>query len=224
MKKLNLTAIPCALLTLAIVASTASHAETQSSQAAKSNYGDNPNIFKVLAKKTQNSVQNTAERIGSATERGIAKIKPGVDNSWKNTKEYTTEQATIARDNTRKGIDNTVKKVQETKQTIFGSDQPNGVKIERAGLSQNSSASNSTISNISNNTAQLTASTPLSTEDEYAEIQRQSLPVQNLNVTDTTNLANTPSTLTSPAATAQSTVPSSTDAAVNSSDDASLPR
>lgn len=36
-------------------------------------YGDNPNIFKVIAKKTGSAVQNTAEKVGEATENGIRK-------------------------------------------------------------------------------------------------------------------------------------------------------
>lgn len=45
-------------------------------------YGDNPNIFKVLAHKTQEKVQHTAEKVEDATETGIAKIKPKVSQAW----------------------------------------------------------------------------------------------------------------------------------------------
>ena len=45
-------------------------------------YGDNPNIFKVLAHKTQEKVQHTAEKVEDATETGLAKIKPKVNQAW----------------------------------------------------------------------------------------------------------------------------------------------
>lgn len=45
-------------------------------------YGDNPNIFKVFAYKTTDKVVDTAEKVGDATERGIDKIKPKVDETW----------------------------------------------------------------------------------------------------------------------------------------------
>lgn len=45
-------------------------------------YGDNPNIFKVLAHKTQEKVKHTAENVEDATETGLAKIKPKVNQAW----------------------------------------------------------------------------------------------------------------------------------------------
>lgn len=45
-------------------------------------YGDNPNIFKVFAYKTTDKVVDTAEKVGDATERGIDKLKPKVDEAW----------------------------------------------------------------------------------------------------------------------------------------------
>lgn len=171
-------------------------------------YGDNPNIVRVLAGKTQSAVQNTAEKIGAATERGIAKIKPTVDNTWNGTKEYTTEQAVIARDNTRQGIDTAVKKVKETKENLVGS---GGVPIERGAMSQPIPQNNQIIQNntvqysapiqqniqtaqasfepapvpASVQPAQQVSSSLPATDDPNlnqnadAEIQRQSLPIQN---------------------------------------------
>ena len=95
-------------------------------------YGDNPNLAKVLAVKAQESIQNTANQVGDATERGIAKIKPSVNSAWQNTKEFTTEKAIVARDATRQGIDTTVKSVKSAKQNIIGT---SGVPIERGSLS-----------------------------------------------------------------------------------------
>lgn len=171
-------------------------------------YGDNPNIVRVLAGKTQSAVQNTAEKIGAATERGIAKIKPTVDNTWNGTKEYTTEQAVIARDNTRQGINTAVKKVKETKENLVGS---GGVPIERGAMSQPIPQNNQIIQNntvqysapiqqniqtaqasfepapvpASVQPAQQVSSSLPATDDPNlnqnadAEIQRQSLPIQN---------------------------------------------
>ena len=161
-------------------------------------YGDNPNIFKVLAVKAQTSVQNTAEKVGAATERGIAKIKPTVDDRWKGTKEYTTEQAVIARDNTRVGIDKAVKKVKETKEAIVGTSGSNGVPIQRGTLSQNT-LSNTTptttqpattvvaaspiVQNQNSVTTAISPSSNTSSNNSISttepEIQRQSLPIQN---------------------------------------------
>lgn len=98
-------------------------------------YGDNPNIFRVLAHKTGEAVQNTAEKVGDATEKGIHKIKPSFDESIENTKKYTSEKAIIARDNTRQGIDTAVKKVEQTKDRVMGKNSYN-VPIEQGSLSQ----------------------------------------------------------------------------------------
>lgn len=56
------------------------------STAAKTppSYGENPNIFEVIAHKTSDKVVNTAEKVGDATERGVAKIKPKVNQAWDN--------------------------------------------------------------------------------------------------------------------------------------------
>lgn len=117
------------LLSSALLITSPLFAETQTAKGAPA-YGDNPNIIKVLAVKAQNSVQSTADKVGAATERGIAKIKPGLDNTWNGTKEYTTEQAVLARDNTREGIDTAVKKVKQTKANMVGESGTNTVAIE----------------------------------------------------------------------------------------------
>lgn len=110
-------------------------------------YGDNPNLLKVLAVKTQEKVQDTAERVGAATERGISKIKPGVDN--------------------------TVKKVTETKDNILGKNSVN-VPIERGSLSQDTG----------------------SNQNQYATPQNQYVPPNTVQTTplevDSTPVASTP--------------------------------
>lgn len=178
-----------ALLTSALLLTSSLYAETGTVQAGP-DYGDNPNIFKVLALKTQASVQNTAEKVGAATERGIAKIKPSIDNTWNGTKEYTTEQAVIARDNTREGIDTAVKKVKQTKENIVGTSAPNNVPIQKGNLSQDSGTMQQsapqyiepTVVNtapVIQNTAPTSPTLNQNTSAPEAEIQRQSLPIQN---------------------------------------------
>lgn len=208
-----------ALLSSAMLISTPLFADTQSNSAINStvntannsstktapSYGDNPNLLKVLAVKTQEKVQSTAEKVGAATERGIAKIKPTVDNTWNGTKEYTSEQAVIVRDNTRQGIDTAVKKVKQTKENLVGS---GGVPIERNAMSepapQNSQIGQSNTvqysAPIQQNTQTAHAPAPVAASIQPAqpiqtntpttddsklnqnadtEIQRQSLPFQN---------------------------------------------
>ena len=157
-------------------------------------YGDNPNIFKVIAKKTGSAVQNTAEKVGEATENGIRKIKPKFDETIDNTKTYTAEQATIAKENTQKGIDTAVKKVEQTTDRVLGRTEYN-VPIEQGSLSQ---------SKIPTKTAyEVTAATPtttvLSTLTPIAqpttvqntqvepEIVKQSLPIENTTTKQTEN-------------------------------------
>lgn len=172
------------LLGSALLLTTPLFAETQTAKVAPA-YGDNPNIIKVLAVKAQNSVQSTAEKVGAATERGIAKIKPSIDNTWNGTKEYTTEQAVIARDNTREGIDVAVKKVKQTKENIVGTSGPNNVPIERGSLSQGSAPAVPAYIAPQLSTETITTPTDVqkvepsqSNMSGDAEIQRQSLPIQ----------------------------------------------
>lgn len=95
--------------------------------------GTIPNIFVVLGHKTKVAVQNTANKIGAATER-IQKIKPKVENSWDETKTYSAEQAEIAKENTIKAKDKAVEKIINVKDSVIG---VNGgtVTIEQGQLS-----------------------------------------------------------------------------------------
>lgn len=154
-------------------------------------YGDNPNIFRVLAHKTGTAVQNTAEKVGNATEKGIQKIKPQIDETIENTKTYTSEQATIARDNTRQGIDSAVKKVEQTKDKIMGKTSSN-IPIEQGRLSQSSTSPNSSMNNAMPATAPIATQAPVTAQpaqptvaqdqnsvSEEPEIKKQSLPIEN---------------------------------------------
>lgn len=77
-------------LCIAMLLSTVGCAQTQTASGQTTQtktpppYGDNPNIFRVFAHKTSDKVLDTAEKVGDATERGVAKIKPKVDQAWDN--------------------------------------------------------------------------------------------------------------------------------------------
>ena len=157
-------------------------------------YGDNPNIFTVIAKKTGTAVQNTAEKIGEATENGIRKIKPKFDETIDNTKTYTAEQATIAKENTQKGIDTAVKKVEQTKDNVFGKTEYN-VPIEQGSLSQPKIPTKTTYevtapAPATTVLAPLTSiSPPTTVQNAQAEpdIIKQSLPIENTTTKQTEN-------------------------------------
>lgn len=155
MKKTSL-----AVMTATLCFSGSLFAQTEATQKTAPAYGDNPNLISVLATKAQEKVQNAAEKVGAVAERGVAKIKPSVDNTWQNTKDYTTEQATLARDNTRQGIDQAVQKVKQTKENLTGA---GGVPIERGSLSQ---------------------STPLSSTQSYNQATTQSVQIPQDNPVD----------------------------------------
>lgn len=95
-------------------------------------YGDNPNIFKVLAHKAQ----QTAEKVGESTEQGIRRIKPDIDQAWQSTKTYNSEQAKIARENTQKGKQAATRKWQETKENLVGQPDSSPTPVEQHPLSQ----------------------------------------------------------------------------------------
>ena len=157
-------------------------------------YGDNPNIFTVIAKKTGTAVQNTAEKVGEATENGIRKIKPKFDETVDNTKTYTAEQATIAKENTQKGIDTAVKKVEQTKDNVFRKTEYN-VPIQQGSLSQPQIPTKTTY--------EVTAPAPATTvlaplmpiappttmqnTQVEPEIVKQSLPIENTTTKQTEN-------------------------------------
>ena len=157
-------------------------------------YGDNPNIFTVIAKKAGTAVQNTAEKVGEATENGIRKIKPKFDETIDNTKTYTAEQATIAKENTQKGIDTAVKKVEQTKDNVFGKTEYN-VPIQQGSLSQSKIPTKTTYevtapAPATTVLAPLTSiSPPTTVQNAQAEpdIIKQSLPIENTTTKQTEN-------------------------------------
>ncbi|AYO53058.1 hypothetical protein [Acinetobacter wuhouensis] len=208
---------------IAVITAPSLYAQTDSANQNQA-YGDNPNIFRVLAHKTSEAVQNTAEKVGTATEKGIQKIKPSFDATIENTKNYTTEQATIARDNTRQGIDTAVKKVEQTKDRITGKNSYN-IPIESGSLSQSSTTVNPSQNNTVPYTAPIVQEAPISTqpiqqiplpqnnEQEEPEIKKQSLPIENNATVNPSNGSNS------------TTQNSSTSSAKDSTDDDSgVPR
>ena len=89
-------------------------------------YGDNPNIFKVLGHKAQQKVQNTADKVDYGLQKGIAKVKPKVENAWEETKEFATEKSEVAKEKTERAAITVNQKLNQTKDNIIGSpnDQP----------------------------------------------------------------------------------------------------
>ena len=133
------------LITSAILASTPLFAQTTpatqtvtptQSQAAP--YGDNPNIFKVITHKAQNAVQNTAEKVDHAAQKGIAKVKPKVENAWEETKEFASEKSVIAIEKTQNAAVKVNKKLNETKDGLIGSPNDRPAPIISHPLSQSS--------------------------------------------------------------------------------------
>ena len=180
-------------LSFTLFSATSIYAQT-STENKTTPYGDNPNIFKVIAKKTGTAVQNTAEKVGEATENGIRKIKPKFDETVDNTKTYTAEQATIAKENTQKGIDTAVKKVEQTKDNVFGKTEYN-VPIEQGSLSQPKIPTKTTYevtapAPATTVLAPLTSiSPPTTVQNAQAEpdIIKQSLPIENTTTKQTEN-------------------------------------
>ncbi len=188
---------------MAVIVAPSLYAQTNNPNQSQP-YGDNPNIFRVLAHKTGEAVQNTAEKVGEVTEKGIQKIKPTLDSTIENTKTYTTEQAAIARDNTRQGIDTTVKKVEETKEKLMGKTTSN-IPIESGRLSQSSTTPNINPNNYTMPAPQPIQQIPLNqavqtppqnNDSTEHEIKKQSLPIdnhvnnQNMPATDSSNSTN----------------------------------
>lgn len=111
----------------------------QQSQKPVKPYGSNPNIFHVWAYKTQEGVLGTAKKAGGAAERGVAKVKPSVDQAWDNTKDIASNTAHKVDEGAQKAAQNANAKIQETKDAIGGKPQQTA-PIEQRPLSESSSA------------------------------------------------------------------------------------
>ena len=126
------------ILTTALMLSVPALAQstTQSTKPIKP-YGDNPNLLHVFAYKAQEGVINTAEKVGEATEKGIAKIKPGVDRAWNNTKSATSDTLQKVDQGATQAAQQTGQKIQQTKE-IWGSQPQQSAPIEQQPLSESS--------------------------------------------------------------------------------------
>ena len=111
----------------------------QQSQKPVKPYGSNPNIFHVWAYKTQEGVLGTAKKAGGAAERGVAKVKPSVDQAWDNTKDIASNTAHKVDEGAQKAAQSANAKIQETKDAIGGKPQQSA-PIEQRPLSESSSA------------------------------------------------------------------------------------
>lgn len=135
--------IPALCLTTALIASSSLWAAETNTTTTNTNsvtaektlpYGDNPSLGRVLLYKTGKGLQNLGDSIQGASENTSQKMS----ERWKNTKEYTAEQSEIVQEQTQKAKQYTVKKWQDTKDAVVGTNDGN-VPIERAELSQPSS-------------------------------------------------------------------------------------
>ena len=133
------------LLVSTLLATTSLWAQSSSHHEKKAPpYGDNPNLLEVLGYKTAQKVQETAEKVDTAAQKGIAKIKPKVDHAWENSKTYTAEQAAIAKENSQKAAQAVNQKWQETKHAVIGEPNAAPAPIIQQPLSQSSSNSTTT--------------------------------------------------------------------------------
>ena len=104
-------------------------------------YGENPNLLHVFAYKAQEGVVNTAEKVGEATEKGIAKIKPGVDRAWNNTKTTASDTIQKVDQGATQAAQQTGQKIQQTKEVWRGNSQQ-AAPIVQQPLSQSNSTQN----------------------------------------------------------------------------------
>lgn len=122
-------------------------AQTETTQTTKpiAPYGENPNLLHVFAYKAQEGVINTAEKVGEVTEKGIAKIKPGVDRAWGNTKSAASDTIQKVDEGATQAAQQTGQKIQQTREVWRGNSQQ--APIVQQPLSQPSTATqNSSVS------------------------------------------------------------------------------
>jgi len=128
------------LMCAPILTQTVQASETQQQDAKPiAPYGDNPNLLHVFAYKTQQGVINTAEKVGAAAEKGIAKVKPKVDQVWGNTKSTAATTIEKVDQTATQAAQQTGQKIQQTKDVWRGNPQQQ-VPIEQQPLSQSSTA------------------------------------------------------------------------------------
>ncbi|WP_180078062.1 hypothetical protein [Acinetobacter sp. YH12208] len=110
------------LICIPVLTQAATESEAQTSKPIAP-YGTNPNLLHVFAYKAQEGVINTAEKVGEVTEKGIAKVKPGVDRAWGNTKAAASETAQKVDQGATQAAQQTNQKIQQTKEVWRGNSQ-----------------------------------------------------------------------------------------------------
>ncbi len=93
----------------------------------------------MLGHKAQQAAQNTANKVDHAAQKGIAKVKPKVDNAWEESKALATETSVLAKEKSQQAAATVNKKINETKDGIIGSPNTQPAPIVSHPLSQSSS-------------------------------------------------------------------------------------
>lgn len=97
-------------------------------------YGKNPNLLHVWAYKAQEGVIGAAKNVGDMTERGVAKVKPSVDQAWDNTKNLASNTVQKVDTGATQAAQSANTKIQETKE-VLGAKPQQPVPIEQQSLS-----------------------------------------------------------------------------------------
>ena len=130
------------LMKAVLISSTMFMAMALSAHAAESSkkkgYRDNPNIFEVLGQKTLDTAQDAANAVDRSAQKGIAKVKPKVAETWHETKTYSEEQTEIAKENSQKAAATVNRKWNEAKASVLGDPNSPPAPIESHPLSQSS--------------------------------------------------------------------------------------
>lgn len=130
------------LICVPVLAQAATEQEAQTTKPIAP-YGTNPNLLHVFAYKAQQGVINTAEKVGEVTEKGIAKVKPGVDRAWGNTKAAASETVQKVDQGATQAAQQTNQKIQETKE-VWGGNAQQSAPIVQQPLSQSSAPQQTT--------------------------------------------------------------------------------
>lgn len=125
-------------LSLSLTQATLANTEEETAPRIIAPYQDNPNIAHVLAYKTQELVIDGAKKVGEVTEKGIQKIKPGVDRAWESTKNFTTRSGEKVQSTAQHVSSSVAETVDTTKQAIRPERSATPV-IEQQSLSESTS-------------------------------------------------------------------------------------
>ena len=124
------------LICIPVLTQAATESEAQTSKPIAP-YGTNPNLLHVFAYKAQEGVINTAEKVGEVTEKGIAKVKPGVGRAWGNTKAAASETAQKVDQGATQAAQQTNQKIQQTKE-VWRANPQQAAPIVQQPLSESS--------------------------------------------------------------------------------------